>query len=381
MKRATAVIGAAFGDEGKGLMTDFFCRKAGTTPLVVRFNGGAQAGHTVVTPDGDRHVFHHFGAGTLAGARTFLSRHFLINPILWRMEYEELFGKVGGAPEEAKRKGNYLRTRIFVDREAPLTTIWDMLENQHVETAMGTDRHGSCGVGINATMRRQTLPNLRLFAGDLQRSAFLEERVFRISEWYSHQKGRTFMTKDLYEQFLDDCHAMAEHINLVDSREISNWEDVIFEGAQGLLLDQDSAFFPHVTHSKTGLTNVLQLCQEAGIEQLYTCHVMRSYMTRHGAGRLPGEDSKLSYPDDTNVDNEWQGKLRFAPFDWKLLTSAIWADLGLAKTGPIDIVPRFAMTHCDQQLPCEIKNHRLPFQISYASHGPTCNDVEEHFRR
>jgi adenylosuccinate synthase len=382
MKRAIAVIGAAFGDEGKGLLTDYFCRKAGTTPMVVRFNGGAQAGHTVVTPDGDRHIFHHFGAGTLAGARTFLSRHFLVNPVLWRMEYEELFGPCRGAPQEATRHAKYLRTRIFVDREAPLTTIWDMLENQHLERSAGDARHGSCGVGINATMRRQTLPHLRLFAGDLQRTAFLEERVFKISEWYAHSKGRTYMTSELYYKFLDDCHAMAENINLVDSRELDNWEDIIFEGAQGLLLDQDNKqFFPHVTHSKTGLPNVLQLCQEARIEQLYTCHVMRSYMTRHGAGPLPWEDPSLSYADDTNVENEWQGKLRFAPFDHMLLKEAIWSDLSHAKRGPIDIVPRFAMTHLDQNVPAEITNRSLTFPIGYASHGPTCNDVEECFRR
>ena len=67
MKRAYAVIGANFGDEGKGLMTDLFCRLGGSV-INIRSNGGAQAGHTVCTRDGKRHVFSHIGSGSFAGA-------------------------------------------------------------------------------------------------------------------------------------------------------------------------------------------------------------------------------------------------------------------------------------------------------------------------
>ena len=69
MKNIKVVIGANFGDEGKGLMTDYFASKSNKS-LVVRFNGGGQAGHTVTTKDGRRHVFHHFGSGIFAGADT-----------------------------------------------------------------------------------------------------------------------------------------------------------------------------------------------------------------------------------------------------------------------------------------------------------------------
>src|SRR5580698_7114906 len=85
---AYAVIGANFGDEGKGLITDFLCSQLDDC-LVVRFNGGAQAGHTVVTLRG-RHVFHHFGSGTFNDSPTFLSRFFVVNPLLWEKEHIEL---------------------------------------------------------------------------------------------------------------------------------------------------------------------------------------------------------------------------------------------------------------------------------------------------
>jgi len=70
MTTVTAVIGANFGDEGKGLMTDVLASRAPSRTLVVRANGGAQAGHTVVTPEGRRHVFGHVGSGALCGAPT-----------------------------------------------------------------------------------------------------------------------------------------------------------------------------------------------------------------------------------------------------------------------------------------------------------------------
>lgn len=85
MKEVKVIIGANFGDEGKGLMTDYFCNKC-DNPIVVRFNSGAQAGHTVVTPDGNRHVFGHFGSGTFNNTPTFLSKYFVVNPLSFLKE-------------------------------------------------------------------------------------------------------------------------------------------------------------------------------------------------------------------------------------------------------------------------------------------------------
>ena len=75
---ARVVIGAGWGDEGKGATVDRLVR--GPDDVVVRFNGGAQAGHTVFAPDGRRHVFHHVGSGAFHGAATYLSRHVVSKP-------------------------------------------------------------------------------------------------------------------------------------------------------------------------------------------------------------------------------------------------------------------------------------------------------------
>lgn len=115
------VIGANFGDEGKGLMTDTFASQYESC-LVVRCNGGSQAGHTVITPEGNRHVFKHFGSGTLAGAHTLLSQDFIINPIVFRTEREELVSQFGIAPV------------VYADDRAIITTPFDMLLNQAKES-------------------------------------------------------------------------------------------------------------------------------------------------------------------------------------------------------------------------------------------------------
>ena len=138
MKKAYAVIGANFGDEGKGLMTDLFCRTGGSV-INIRSNGGAQAGHTVCTSDGRRHVFSHIGSGSFAGADTYLSGYFILNPMLFSKEAAVL----------GKDTGN-----IFIDRHCIVTLPCDMLINQFVETARGKSRHGSCGVGIFETIVR-----------------------------------------------------------------------------------------------------------------------------------------------------------------------------------------------------------------------------------
>jgi adenylosuccinate synthase len=141
--RATAVIGAAFGDEGKGLLTDHYVselRAHGRRPIVCRFNGGANAGHTVVR-GAKRHVFSHFGAGSLLEAETYLSEFFVANPLLWQKEWRQLV-ELGVEPV------------VYLDRQAPLTVPYDIMINQFAEEHRGNHRHGSCGIGIHETVVR-----------------------------------------------------------------------------------------------------------------------------------------------------------------------------------------------------------------------------------
>lgn len=372
MRRARAVIGAAFGDEGKGLMTDYFVRQGdpGCT-TVVRFNGGAQAGHTVEEPSGRRHVFHHFGSGTLAGARTYLTKHFLVNPVLWHSERSDL-ARLGATGSRGPQ--------ILVDAFARVTTPYDMVANQNEELARGADRHGSCGTGIHATVvRHEAVP---LFASDLT-AADLADKVRSIRSWYDAQRisasndhcARSEVPDQfLLDRFLFECREMGRAIAFCQPKYFNyEKEDLVFEGAQGLLLSEDCArFFPHVTHSRTGLSNVVELAQQMGVNQLDVAYVVRSYLTRHGAGPLPGEDPSLQYHDSTNAENAWQGRLRFAPMNVDLISEAVTRDVAAAaRLGPV-ISPVMAVTHCDQAWPPFF----VPgFRTALKSYGPTHEHV------
>ena len=133
--RAYIIIDLGFGDAGKGLLTDFLTRRF-EAGLVVRYNGGAQAGHNVVTPDGRQHTFSQFGAGTfIPGVRTILSRHGVIDPVALLVEGDVLETK--GVPD--------VYTRLRISAQALIITPFHRAANRVREQARGADRHGSCG--------------------------------------------------------------------------------------------------------------------------------------------------------------------------------------------------------------------------------------------
>jgi adenylosuccinate synthase len=349
MRMAKVVIGAGYGDEGKGLMTDALAASSGPAATVVRFNGGAQAGHTVTLASGRRHVFHHLGSGTLAGARTFLSRFFVANPIL--------FG-----PEIAALKSAGVTPRIMIDPDAPITTPYDMMINQIAERARGGSRHGSCGLGFGETLERHLRPQYRLAAGYLEKNAlrslqtirreWVPLRLSRLGLWPPNPGDLTLLDDvAILEHWLEDAATFLDAVTIAGTASLSAADAVVFEGAQGLLLDQDRGAFPHVTRSNTGLKNVLTIAAEAGIAHLDVTYVTRCYATRHGAGPLAHELPGPPHPDvidTTNVPNPWQGPLRFGTLDLSILQRAVAADLSDAAKGAITVSHGLAMTCLDQ---------------------------------
>jgi len=274
--RARVVIGANFGDEGKGLVTDWLCATQGAD-VVVRFNGGAQAGHTVVAPGGARHIFSHFGSGSFYGVPTFLSQFFVCNPIMFYKELDTL------------RETGIDIPKVFAHPQCLVTTFADMVFNQMREHRRGNKRHGSVGLGVHETMVRSEAPHLKITMADLWNGVNLEPVLQEICGKYSYYRtGQGFDKADLYiEKFIKGCEQFANDIHPLG---IGQCKDPIFEGAQGLLLDQHNTdYFPHVTHSSTGMDNVRTLCAQSGISEIDAYYVSRSYLTRHGAGPLPGE--------------------------------------------------------------------------------------------
>ena len=362
-----AVIGSGYGDEGKGMFTDFL---SSFETRVVRFNGGAQAAHTVETPYGTRHIFHHIGSGTLNGAYTHLSKYFVINPILALKEFEELRAK-GIFPD------------ITVDPNAPVTTPIDMMLNQALEHGRGDKRHGSCGVGFGETIER-TENGPKILVKDLYKlnTKTLEDIQY---DWYFHRREQLdvelppmFFSPKILKKFYSECLEFLGEVELMSDSQI--WEDVnkiIFEGAQGLGLDQDLGHFPNVTRSHTGLLNVAKLMEEAKLkEPLSTYYLTRSYDTRHGAGPLDREGELKWGPlrDDTNVTNEWQGEMRFAPLNIREKRDWVERDLERVKDS-IEVDPSLVIT-CVDQVPVGVDfdpdaiASEFDLRLAATSHGP-----------
>lgn len=393
MTTATAVIGANFGDEGKGLLTDFLASQAPSRTLVVRANGGAQAGHTVVAPGGRRHVFGHVGSGALCGAPTLLSRFFVSNPLLLDKEWPALAD---------------LAPRLLVDARSPVTTPFDMLVNQLAERARGTNRHGSCGVGFNETLERGLRPEYRLTVGDLRNQDLVRARLEAIQRTYlparlsslgilpeAHERELLEGSR-LLGAFRESVQRFRSRVETVDDTEaLAGFAHVVFEGAQGLLLDEDHPWFPHVTRSKTGLKNIVTLVREAGLERLHAVYATRWYLTRHGAGPFPTEVAGRPSPaivDRTNLPNDWQGTLRFGLLDPDHLRETVRA--GLVHASGLELEVSLGLTCLDQMGPsaefvaggggplrvnaflaAEILAARTGLPIRFTSWGPSRTDI------
>ena len=332
--KAHIVIGKNFGDEGKGLATDYFAVEAvkkNASCIAVRFNGGAQAGHTVDTVSG-RFVFHELSSASFRRVDTYWAKDFL--PDLYKLEEElnEFKGLTGFAP------------KIYAHPYCRIVTIDDVLTNMAAETARGKDRHGSCGMGIyEAVVRSESHPlYIKDVKGMTAESLYktlkeLREEYYpvRLKELLGAIKEPEYCINHSndFDEFLDllnednvlrnaaegICRG-AEFIELKEHSFLSEFDEVIFEGAQGLLLDTDNTeFAPHISASHTGAKAAVDICSEEGIKDIEIAYVTRTYVTRHGAGVLPFEEEwpkyNLKIDDATNIENPWQGKIRYAPHE------------------------------------------------------------------
>jgi len=327
--RAVLLAGLQFGDEGKGSVTDFLCSRGYN--LVVRYNGGPQAAHNVVFwRNGQRvhHCFSQFGSGSFHGAKTILSRHMAIDPPALLEE-----GRV------LESKGVPAFDLLRVDEACTVITPYHRIANRMREMTRSV-RHGSCGVGVGEAVldREKGAPGIQVGenAGHLRRK--LEEiREYKIESLkglrdFSQETESLFqdlLEKRVTEVFASYFQQIISRVRVsgeAELREAVKNHSTVFEGAQGVLLDRDSGFFPYVTPSKT----TLALAEEwiAGLDlEVHRVGVMRSYTVRHGAGPMPGETKEEALArvlrDEHNIDSPWQGSLRTGWLDLVLLRYAL----------------------------------------------------------
>lgn len=334
MADVSMVVGLGFGDEGKGSVVDFLARKHEST-VVVRHNGGAQAAHHVALTDGRQHTFAQFGSGTFVpGCRTHLSAYMLVNPIF--MMREEVHLKEVGVTDAFER--------TTISRAALITNPFQVASNRLKEMARAGGRHGSCGMGIGETMADfATHPEDAILASDLASPETLRNKL-GISQGRKHDElcglDTSTMTPAMWREWelltdttvvnacVDRYKAFAKLVRIVDGNYLPDLfrgdGSIIFEGAQGVLLDQDYGFFPYVTRSSTTLKNALTLLDGfEGYCDVKKFGILRAYSTRHGAGPFPTEDTSLNLPDTHNGTGPWQESFRVGPLDLVLTRYAL----------------------------------------------------------
>lgn len=329
---ATIVVDLGFGDAGKGSIVDAVVRHRGAGG-VVRFNGGCQAGHNIV--DEHRvfangktveHTCAQFGAGVLAGARTHLSRYMMVEPISLFNEAEHLVECGIRHPIDT----------LTVDPRALVTTPLHKLANQEKERRRASG-HGSCGRGIGETvefMLNRPLDAIRV--ADLWRPTLVAEKMRVLADYYEALVPPNWSPwADMWSQA---CTRFTDTVELAHDRDIlMSWragmDHVVFEGAQGVLIDEQWGFAPYHTWSNCTFDNALLLLQEAEYlrSDVTKLGVTRAYQVRHGPGPMPTENETMTrlLPDEWNVTNDWQGGFRVGNLDMVLLKYAIRACEGI----------------------------------------------------
>lgn len=334
MSKNTIVIGLGFGDEAKGSITDYLAQRDDVRN-VVRFSGGPQAAHRVENEYG-AHTFSNFGSGTLRGCRTIISEYMMVNPFNMAGEANALWDITNEDP---------FNTTIISESSLLITPL-HVAANQKREINRGAAAHGSCGLGVGETRGFAIKhPFIALKVGDLRIKGLLEAKLQLLREYLEKELGELDAPSNTeilggYEALLDDRNFQIVSDSYI-YKELHIGKNV-FEGSQGVLLDESKGFHPHTTWSSTGSQNAQRILHAAKLPTGKVLGLTRSYTTRHGNGPFPSEfkdnDWVERFPENHNTYGQFQGSWRVGPLDLVLLNYAVQANGG---------VDEIAVSHLD----------------------------------
>ena len=353
--KANIVVGLGFGDEGKGITTDFLCSKA-INPIAIRYSGGQQAGHTVMLDD-KKHIHSNFASGTLRGVPSYFTEHTVFYPATIARELKVL-----------KDKG--IKPRLVIHPLAKMTTPWDVLDNRADAENLS---NGSCGLGINKTMKRNESP-FKLYAIDLLNPYLLFMKVHNISKMYY---GVEKMNQVQSDEFLDFVNAIISiEWEIKDYDFLREFDELIFEGSQGIMLDMDHGIFPNVTHANTTTKNAHDVLDKLGVTDRHVYYITRCYSSRHGSGPFPDVKMDLiNTEEEINVFNEFQKEFKTAPIDYKMLNQALAYD-SIYSNGKVK-TKNLVVTCLDQMPDFEFDYNQLNISFSsvYESSSPKSENI------
>ncbi|WP_045492204.1 adenylosuccinate synthetase [Chryseobacterium sp. StRB126] len=353
MKKAQIVIGLGFGDEGKGITTDFLAQQ-NPESVVIRFSGGQQAAHTVMV-ENRKHVHSSFASGALRGLPSYLTEHCTIHPQFLFNEMEELKAKNGN-------------TELHIHPLAKVTTPFDVWQNRNNSKNL---EHGTCGKGVGATMKRNESP-YKLFAIDLiAPREMLIEKLKGIAYYYG------FMDEDQMDEQMKPFLDAIEQINwkIDDYSYLNSFENLIFEGSQGILLDMGHGVFPNVTYAHTTSKNAYEICKKIDIEDIEMFYVTRSYATRHGNGWMSNEKEMMlkNNEEETCTFNEYQKDLRFGDLNYELLNYALKLDGAYVNSTKKNLVVT-CLDQIDEKF--QFDKLEMKFDAVFGSYSPYSKDFK-----
>jgi adenylosuccinate synthase len=282
MAKTVVVIGTQWGDEGKGKIVDLLTDQA---DAVVRFQGGHNAGHTLVI-DGVKTVLHLIPSGVLReNVQCLIGNGVVLSP-------EALLHELG----ELEKTGVPARERILISDSCPLILPYHIALDQAREARRGSKAIGTTGRGIGPCYEDKVARRgIRL--GEMMREDHFAARLEEVLEYHNFALEHYYRVEPLdYRQMLDEALTQAEQIRPmvgdvsgVLHRLMAEDAAIMFEGAQGALLDIDHGTYPYVTSSTTTAGGAASGSGVGPRDLDYILGIVKAYTTRVGAGPFPTE--------------------------------------------------------------------------------------------
>ncbi len=282
MGKNVVVLGSQWGDEGKGKIVDLLTEEVNH---VARFQGGHNAGHTLVI-EGEKTVLHLIPSGILRDSVTCLIGNGVV------LSLEALMKEIG----ELEARGVPVRERLRLSPSCPLILPFHVALDQAREIKRGNEKIGTTGRGIGPAYEdKVSRRGLRL--GDIYKPELFATKLKEVLEYHNFALTQYYGVEALdFDKVLAETQALAEQVKSI-VLDVSDYlhnarergESILFEGAQGSLLDIDHGTYPYVTSSNTTAGGT---ATGSGFGPLYLDYVLgitKAYTTRVGSGPFPTE--------------------------------------------------------------------------------------------
>ena len=382
MDESFIISGSFFGDEGKGSVVDYLASTKNIKENV-RYNGGSQACHTVVS-NGIKHKFSQLGSISLnQESRNYLSEYTVVNPFNLYTEADVL-SRTTNIPIEEILKN------IYISKDSRIVTPYHKLIGQLREIIARENKRGSVGTGVSETTRTYEETGIEILMSDLTNQDSLSKEKLRGLYEYTRkflldnkdnidqtllkklvdERDIFYLTDIQNRDYIINCYSSLIDTNLFNVinsiTEFHQKGNILFEGSQGLLIDRNYGIRPNTTLLNTTNHNGIILAKELNTE-IHKIGAITPFTSRHGKGLLPtySEDIDKRIFDENQTHTYFQGKPRYG-----------WFDVVLAKySQSINQNDELFMTQIDRLSSFK----KIKISIAYKYNGIITEDFENTF--